>query len=502
MKSIFIAELRHRRIHALLGTCTLGAFLSLAIIVVAMSAGVANATDAVIHPLGSLETGLLVTQSPNAVGPAEGSGPIDPGQDAAVVDLARLGPSGSHFAIDAFQPASAHALPADAAALVAPISGVASVRGALTVKVVHSEGQVPNIVAEFHSAPQTIGLPSPSASDAAQIDRCMSALAPQQRTPGAFFDCLPAHLKSVQTARQVLTQTVALPSTEIIHTIGIVGGVLPSGDRFGLLTDHSIEMGRSPLRGEAVISSIYAATHFLGLGSTLTIRQKDFTIVGISRPPVSGFGCDIYVPLDELQQLLGHIELNYLFVQVTSVLRIHAVTESIKRVLPGATVTSAETATASITGSIKAARDAADHLTVLTVGVILGFGAISSTLIAFTRVRRRSTEIGVLRAIGWSPRRLALQFAAESGVIVFAAALCALGLSTLAAILMSNLPVHLNGHDVTTGQLISVTFIPRIEIGQDLALICVALITGLTGGLLAAWQATRIMPIAVIRSPH
>ncbi len=116
--------------------------------------------------------------------------------------------------------------------------------------------------------------------------------------------------------------------------------------------------------------------------------------------------------------------------------------------------------------------------------VIGGVGMMNSQLMS---IMERTREIGVLRAVGWSSKRVLWMILMESIIVCLLGGI--LGIS-IAYFLISDLSrtttvLGLNTGNVTQGLLIQA--------------ISVVIVLGLVGGLYPAWRASRLQPVEALR---
>jgi len=116
--------------------------------------------------------------------------------------------------------------------------------------------------------------------------------------------------------------------------------------------------------------------------------------------------------------------------------------------------------------------------------LIGGVGMMNSQLMA---VFERTREIGVLRAIGWSSRRVMMMILGESVIVSLSGGVigCALGVAFLMS--FSNVLQAWGG---------SIGNVKPAQISQAFSIV---LILGLVGGIYPAWKASRLQPVEAIR---
>lgn len=102
-------------------------------------------------------------------------------------------------------------------------------------------------------------------------------------------------------------------------------------------------------------------------------------------------------------------------------------------------------------------------------------------------VHERTREIGILRAIGWRPRRVVWMVLSESLLLsVTGASVGTLGAFALVR-LLTRLPA---ASGLIDGR------VPPVVIGQGFL---IAVLVGLVGGSVAAYRAAKMLPTAALR---
>jgi ABC-type antimicrobial peptide transport system permease subunit len=183
-------ELRRRSGRTLLTALGLAVGVGLVIGILGVSAGLDDAQDEVLAPLGSVGTDILVTRvagtttadgsttattAPTAPNGNPGGGPgggffgargnnglnredadaLLAENSNVVTDLSKLGEPGTQFTRDFFLSATLISFPDDAIAEIEAIDGVDSVSGGLVQLATHQTGTVPQIVANLQTGGQT-----------------------------------------------------------------------------------------------------------------------------------------------------------------------------------------------------------------------------------------------------------------------------------------------------------------------------------------------------------
>ena len=376
------AELRRRRGRALLTALGLGVGVALVIAVSAMSTGLDRAQSKVLEPLTGVGTDMSVTRPLKLSGDGfeglsdeereklreENGGPRR-------LRLGDEGEPGDKFTRDDFASISQLSLPASTVGDVARIDGVAKVAGSLTLTLLHVEGTVPDRA--------ELGGPEDERP------------APGTEGGGGFRQAGPIDFDS---------RTVT--------------GVDRSTPGLAAVTPAEITKGRwfqTGARREAVLNSAYAQRSKLTVGEKLEIKGKEYEVVGLAKAPLGGESSDIYVDLGELQALSDREgRVNSLRVRAEDADAVPAVERAITRDVDGSEVTTASDLAGRVKGSLSDARDLAGTLGTALVIVGLGAAVLLAALLTLSSVAKRTRELGTLKAIGWTRRRVVGQVTGES----------------------------------------------------------------------------------------
>jgi ABC-type antimicrobial peptide transport system permease subunit len=309
-----------------------------------------------------------------------------------------------------------------------------------------------------------------------------------------------------------------------------VTGVDQTRSYLAAVTPSQIVKGRYFASGtagakQAILSSSYANTNKIAVGDTVTLDKSDFTVVGIASSPLGGTASDIYVELAKLQKIAGYKgQINTLQVRATSTSTVDSVSREIKQGLKSSEVTTAQTLANRVSGSLSDTRSLSAKLgTGLEIVGLLAAVLIAS-LLALSSVAKRTRELGTLKAIGWSSFQVVRQIASESVLqgLLGGAIGIALGLVTVYAInaIDWSLKATVAGSNVTNqagpgpggggpfgfGQtaITSGSTLVKITTSADARLILVAValavLGGLTAGVVAGLRAARLRPAVALRT--
>jgi ABC-type antimicrobial peptide transport system permease subunit len=490
---------------------------------------------------------------------------------SVLTDLAKLGPAGTKFTHDFFVPGTLITFPSVAVTDVAKISGVTSAVGALSLQAIHESGTVPKITATVKTGGQTIKTtvkpPTLTAAQTAAERSCIQSVL--QKTYGsaiaggtsaaagatgtkrgtgasgatgargsgagglsfaglatnpAFEKCLtPAQVsyeQNVVVPEQTITQVLNPPTTNTSTSTYTVAGVDPSNTRTGLITKAQLVSGTwftANSADEVLVNTAYASTKKLKVGGTITINAKNYKIVGLVAPTLTGDVSDIYFSLSTMQSLssaTGYV--NEVLVAVKSSSDVNAVTAAIKKELPGATVLTSKTLADQVSGSLNNAHKLANDLGGALAIVALLAAFLIAMLLTLSSVAKRVREIGSLRAIGWSRGSVVRQVVAETigigiigGVIGIGvgAAICAIigaigpGLSvTATGLSVGASSVGSLVNQATTGTVTSTVHLTApIHAATIVLAFAGALVGGLLAGIVGGWRAARLAPASALR---
>jgi putative ABC transport system permease protein len=313
-----------------------------------------------------------------------------------------------------------------------------------------------------------------------------------------------------------------------------VDGIDPGHTRLSPYASGTISSGRGFTTSDtqsrvAVVDSYYATAHKLKAGSTVTVADKPFTIIGITRQAQGGGSADVYIPLAVAQAIgMGpygvslHGQVNTIYVAAASSADIPAVQKEIAAVLPSATVSTSSSLASAVTGSLASAASLANDLgRWLAIAVLIAAFAMAS-LLTMAAVGRRIREFGTLKALGWRSRRIVAQVMGESLVMGVAGAALGIGVGLGGAALVNALAPTLSasvGADPGSAAPQNVTFngsgtsrsavagyyhtvAVHLTASVTITVIVLAVVLALAGGLVAgslgSWRAARLRPATAL----
>jgi len=542
------AELLRRRGRTILTLLGLAIGVGLVIAISSLSKGLDEAQSATLDPLAGIGTDLTVTRTAEqdaGGGPFGGGGQRDvvEANQAVITDLSKLGKAGTHFVHDFFLPGTQLTFTQAQADEIAALDGVAAVSAGLTLQAVHQEGKVPKIVASIETGGDRIdvdrAITPPTAAEQAKIAACLEKLgiqAPAQggargtnpggglgggeraANPDAFAKCLPERMQrfraTITTPRETLQQVLDPPQTDIKSESYTIGGVQLGDSTMGLVTEAQVSSGRFLKGGrEALVSTTYAGRQSLKVGSKLDLNGTKFTVVGLVNPPLGGQGVDVYLPLAQLQKLSDQKNLvNVVLVRADDSAAVGAVEKRIQTAYEQAEVASAKDVAGRISGSLVDAASLSRSLG-LALSIVAAVAAfLLAALLALSSVGKRVRELGTLKALGWTQRKVVRQVAAESLAQGVLGGVLGVALGVGVALLIGLFGPTLTASSTTAaGNLLGVEQAARttseavslsapVGITILLAGFGLALVGGLLAGAAGALRAARLRPADALRT--
>jgi putative ABC transport system permease protein len=478
-----LAELRRRLGRTILTALGLGIGVGLVVTVTALSSGLDDAQAEVLEPLTGVGTDMSVTR------PIQFSGPgSDPFQGLSEKErrqlreengggrfgLRGLGEPGEKFSRDTFVAAAQLSMPASAVTEVARIDGVQGAAGGLSLQSLHIEGTVPEGTQQ-----------------------------PGQRGRGPGFGSGPP---------------------ENINASSVsVSGVDQSVEDLGAITPGQVVKGSYFGAGDArqaILNESYANREGLGIGDTVTLGGKDFTVIGLAETPLGGQSSDVFLKLSQLQKLAGREQrVNTIYVRADNADDVSAVSTKIENAIDGSSVTTAADLADRVSGTLVDAKNLAGKLgtALMVVGLLAAF--LIASLLTLSSVTKRIRELGTLKALGWSQGLVVRQVTGESllqgllggavGVVLgLAGAAVIAGLSpSLAATVSSGTDRGAGfrvgpgpfGQGVVSDTATEVALGAPVSASLILAAVGLAVLGGLVAGAVGSLRASRLRPADALR---
>lgn len=173
--------------------------------------------------------------------------------------------------------------------------------------------------------------------------------------------------------------------------------------------------GRFPQHdGEAVLEKHYAKFHHTHTGDTLTIGNSSFTVVGLLaiKEGAQIVAANIYLPITDARKLLGSntSDINIVYLRLKDPSHVEQVKTQIGKEFQGMSVTSSDSFLELMGGVSKISGQFA--LIVSLIALTAAISLIIKTMLA--NLVERSSEIGILKAVGWTEKDIQKQLMGEA----------------------------------------------------------------------------------------
>ena len=474
-----LAELRRRIGRTVLTALGLALGVGLVVTVTALSTGLDRAQAKILEPLTGVGTDMSVSR-PIDFSPADEGGFPNLSEEerqqlreengGGRFGLRDLGEPGTKFSRDDFVSTAQLSFPASNVKKIRRLDGVDAAVGGLTLNSIHIEGTVP------------------------------------EQEPGGFVR--PAG-------------PGAGPPENLDVSNLTVSGVDQRNTELGAITPGQVTSGRyfgTTNAREAILNESYASREDLGLGNTVTLGGKKFTVVGIAETPLGGRSSDVYVKLSELQALSDRVgRVNTVYVRAESAGDVASVAAAIESTIDGSSVTTAEDLAERVSGTLVDAKNLAGSLgtALMVVGLLSAF--LIASLLTLSSVTKRIRELGTLKALGWSQRLVVRQVTGESllqgllggalGVVLGVAGALAVGMlaPSLEATVASDAPegglrfAGPFGQGAVESTATEVALDAPVSISLIVGAVGLALLGGLVAGAVGSLRAARLRPADALR---
>ena len=257
-------------------------------------------------------------------------------------------------------------------------------------------------------------------------------------------------------------------------------GIDPEGTA---LADISMKQGRifEDNADEVILGEIYADDNNYSVGDTIEVNREDFEVVGIYESGDSNMAGGVFTSISRVGELMDDEDsISNIYVKVQKGVDAQEVADRIDAKY-GDDITT-------IT-SVMEMEQMADMLNMLQAStwaisllaiVVGGLGIINTMLMS---VFERTREIGVLKAVGWSNKRILFMIVGESLVI------------TIVSAIIGSI-IGVGGCLALASQIgFEPMFTPKIFIQAFI----IAIAVGIVGGIYPAIKAIRLPPTEALR---
>ena len=272
-----------------------------------------------------------------------------------------------------------------------------------------------------------------------------------------------------------------------------------------------LKEGRFPEKeGEMVLEKHYAKFHHTALGGTMTIEGRPFTVVGLLeiREGSQIASANVYLSLKDAQKLLsGEAKgVNIVYLRLNNPSLLSQVKTQIAREVSGVSVTSSDSFLELMGGVSKIS----DQFSWLASLVALGGAIFLIIKTMLANLVARSSEIGILKAVGWTERNVQKQLMAEALLQSFAGGLVGLiagyGISYLLGFLSIpvSTPWEINltpafAKEAATATTTAVRLPVSISVGLSAASLALSLVAGALASFFMGRRTSRMKPVDILR---
>lgn len=358
-------ELRRRSKQAILVSLGLAIGIGLVVTVSAASSGVKTAQGQVLHSLDGVGTDMTVSKTVTSrsafAGPQHFS--FKPGS------FSKRSSRSTHLSRNTLSATPGQAtLPATDVAKVTPLKGAAGATGGLELTDTSFAGTIPSSSSGgFGSAASGSGGPSFDINsftvDGVQISSSgIGPLAPSQVTKGSYFSS----------------------------------------------SDNTVDV--------AIVSSSYAKTKSLKVGSTLDVASHSLKVIGVA--DTSSGSADVFIPLGTAQSLASMKgDVTTIYISASSSSDVSSLASEVSKAIPSSTVSTSASLAKEVSGSLSSATSLLTRLGKWLSIAALAMAVLVAGLLMMAAVSRRVREFGTLKAIGWRTRRIVGQVMGEGLVL-------------------------------------------------------------------------------------
>lgn len=235
---------------------------------------------------------------------------------------------------------------------------------------------------------------------------------------------------------------------------------------------------------QVILGQRAAADLDAGAGSTVRIEDRTFQVAGVHKTGRLWEDGGAYAPLSVVQEMAARTGVvTAVFITVEPSADTTTVARSIEEDFPGL----ASIASVGEYGKVDQGMQFLDAANLAISVLAVGIGAVGVMNTMIMSVFERTREIGILRAVGWSGRRIMRMIIGESLFLCMAAAIAgsALGVLATRAILIID----------TVRNLLE----PQYGVDIFVRALVVAVLVALAGAAYPTFRAVRLTPMEALR---
>lgn len=212
-------------------------------------------------------------------------------------------------------------------------------------------------------------------------------------------------------------EEVRPPPIKAVRTRLAIAGIDVRKQHQGLLKPADIIAGRffAPNESSSVIlRQDFATAKGLDVAGTFAFKGSDYKVIGLAKPAAGLSSSQIYLPLNHVREMIkDKTALNMVNLSIKGAANVAAVKQLGARLLPETNIAEANQASAQLTGSLRRAEKITSGYAVAIALLIIVIAAAMIGLTVTAALAGRRSELGALRATGWSITRISSQVAVE-----------------------------------------------------------------------------------------
>ncbi len=235
---------------------------------------------------------------------------------------------------------------------------------------------------------------------------------------------------------------------------------------------------------DALIGKSLADTMNMTIGDTFTIRDEEYTITGVYETGNMMTDNNIYVALDKLQNITDSDYYSMILVKTAPDTNDTQLGEQIDDAYPDLSTTTSEDTQQMMSDALGIIDTVTLAISLLAI-LVGGIGIINTMVMT---VYERTKEIGVLKAVGWTNRRVLVMIIGESVVLTIISGI----IGSIVGIVLAEGAVTLMASGDNGFSLV-------FEPSTFIMAFGIAIIVGIIGGLYPAYMASRLAPTEALR---
>jgi ABC-type antimicrobial peptide transport system permease subunit len=315
------------------------------------------------------------------------------------------------------------------------------------------------------------------------------------RASAAIVETLPG-IATGQDGQRLLSKEpvvlISLPKRETGNASNVViRGVTEKGlvlrPQVKIVEGRMFRPGTSEIiAGRAIAQGFRGA----GIGETLRFAQRDWTVVGVFDAGRTGFNSEIWGDAEQLLQAFRRLGFSALIFRLADQNRFDAMKQAIE---------GDQRLQLEVKPEQRFYADQSEGLSKFisylgtTISIIFSIGAIIGAMITmYASVASRTSEIGTLRALGFSRTAILIAFLGESLLLGLVGGVVGL----VAASFMQMVPISTTNFQTFSEIAFTFTLTPLIVVAS----LAFAVFMGFVGGFLPAARAARLSIVDALRA--